>query len=139
MRRLAYIRSMTRTISVAALQLALPGPVQPNIDAVAALAPRGLTVPTGSCPSVGLAGFSMGGGIGALSRAHGLGADALEALTIVTPDGAVQNEGDVGVKLCTELELLASTSVSVLLRGSWQGRNIDHGGLGAGAGVGFRW
>ncbi|WP_257550479.1 N-carbamoylputrescine amidase [Sphingopyxis sp. DBS4] len=28
---------MTRTISVAALQLALPGPVQPNIDAVAAL------------------------------------------------------------------------------------------------------
>lgn len=37
MRRLPYIRSMTRTISVAALQLALPGPVQPNIDAVAAL------------------------------------------------------------------------------------------------------
>ncbi len=37
MRHLAYIRSMTRTISVAALQLALPGPVQPNIDAVAAL------------------------------------------------------------------------------------------------------
>ena len=28
---------MARTISVAALQLALPGPVQPNIDAVAAL------------------------------------------------------------------------------------------------------
>jgi hypothetical protein len=49
------------------------------------------------------------------------------------------NEGDVGVKLGTELELLASASVSVLLRGSWQGRNIDHGGLGAGAGVGFRW
>ena len=28
---------MTRTLTVAALQLALPGPVQPNIDAVAAL------------------------------------------------------------------------------------------------------
>jgi hypothetical protein len=49
------------------------------------------------------------------------------------------NDGDVGVKLGTELEVLAGPSVSVLLRGSWQGRNIDHGGLGAGAGVGFRW
>ena len=28
---------MTRTITVAALQLPLPGPVQPNIDAVTAL------------------------------------------------------------------------------------------------------
>ena len=37
MRRLAYIRLMTRSITVAALQLPLPGPVQPNIDAVTAL------------------------------------------------------------------------------------------------------
>jgi len=36
-RGLAYIRSMTRTITVAALQLPLPGPVQPNIDAVTAM------------------------------------------------------------------------------------------------------
>jgi hypothetical protein len=49
------------------------------------------------------------------------------------------NEGDVGVKLGTELEVLAGPSVSVVLRGSWQGRNVDHGGLGGGAGVGFRW
>lgn len=57
------------------------------IDAVAALAPSGVTVATGSCPSVGLAGFSMGGGIGSLTRAHGLGADRLESLTLVTADG----------------------------------------------------
>ena len=37
MRRRSYIRPMTRTITVAALQLPLPGPVQPNIDAVSAL------------------------------------------------------------------------------------------------------
>jgi len=49
------------------------------------------------------------------------------------------NEGDIGVKLGTELEVLASPSASILVRGSWQGRTIDHGGLGAGAGVGFRW
>lgn len=57
------------------------------IDAVAALAPSGVTVATGSCPSVGLAGFSMGGGIGSLTRAHGLGADRLESVTLVTADG----------------------------------------------------
>lgn len=49
------------------------------------------------------------------------------------------NEGDIGVKLGTELELLASESVSLLVRGSWQGRSINHGGLGGGAGLGFRW
>ena len=49
------------------------------------------------------------------------------------------NEGDIGVKLGTEVELLASESVSLLVRGSWQGRSIDHGGLGGGAGLGFRW
>src|SRR3546814_19105207 len=37
MRQRAYIRPMTRTITVAALQLPLPGPVEPNIDAVSAL------------------------------------------------------------------------------------------------------
>ena len=37
MRGLPYIRPMTRTITVAALQLPLPGPVRPNIEAVSAL------------------------------------------------------------------------------------------------------
>src|SRR3546814_1473512 len=37
MRQRAYIRPMTRTITVAALQLPLPGPVEPNIEAVSAL------------------------------------------------------------------------------------------------------
>ncbi|HEY5946362.1 MAG TPA: hypothetical protein VIV40_12755 [Kofleriaceae bacterium] len=49
------------------------------------------------------------------------------------------NKGDVGVKLGTELEVLAIKNVSLLLRGSWQGRNTMHGGLGAGGGLGFYW
>lgn len=47
--------------------------------------------------------------------------------------------GDVGVKLGTELEVLAIHNVSILLRGSWQGRSTAHGGLGAGGGLGFYW
>ena len=49
------------------------------------------------------------------------------------------NQGDVGVKLGTELEVIAVRNMSVILRGSWQGRTTEHGGLGAGGGVGFYW
>ncbi len=49
------------------------------------------------------------------------------------------NNGDVGVKLGTELEYFASPNISLLLRGSWQGRTTQHGGIGGGAGVGFTW
>jgi hypothetical protein len=49
------------------------------------------------------------------------------------------NQGDVGVRLGTELEVLAIENVSVLLRASWQGRTTSHGGLGGGAGLGFYW
>ena len=49
------------------------------------------------------------------------------------------NRGDVGVKLGTELEWIGFSNVSVILRGSWQGRDIDHGGLGGGGGLGVYW
>jgi hypothetical protein len=49
------------------------------------------------------------------------------------------NQGDVGVKLGTELELLALKNVSLILRGSWQGRTTTHGGIGGGGGLGFYW
>lgn len=78
--------------------------------------------------------------VGWLSEVR-LGTHPIDRAMVGVSVGATNqpNEGDVGVKLGTELELVASTSVSLLLRGSWQGRSIDHGGLGAGAGVGFRW
>lgn len=49
------------------------------------------------------------------------------------------NDGDIGVKLGTDVEVLAGQSTSLLLEASWQGRSIDHGGLGAGAGLGVYW
>lgn len=55
------------------------------------LAGHGLAIPGGSCPTVGLAGLALGGGIGVLSRQYGLTCDAIESLQIVTADGAVRN------------------------------------------------
>lgn len=49
------------------------------------------------------------------------------------------NRGDVGVKLATELEWIGFKNVSIIVRGSWQGREIDHGGIGGGGGLGFYW
>jgi FAD/FMN-containing dehydrogenase len=56
----------------------------------AALDRHGRTVPTGTCPTVGAAGLILGGGIGAETRLHGLTADAVLAIRIVTPDGRVR-------------------------------------------------
>jgi FAD/FMN-containing dehydrogenase len=57
------------------------------IDLNRALAARGALVPSGSCPSVGIGGVTLGGGIGLSARRLGLTCDRLVAATIVTPDG----------------------------------------------------
>ena len=54
------------------------------------LAAHGLAIPGGSCPTVGLAGLALGGGIGVLSRQYGLTCDAIESVQIVTADGSVR-------------------------------------------------
>ncbi len=59
------------------------------IDFYHRLAAHGLAVPAGSCPTVGLAGLTLGGGVGVVGRAYGLTCDNLEALEIVTADGSV--------------------------------------------------
>ena len=46
------------------------------------------TVPTGTCPTIGAAGLTLGGGIGTETRLRGLTQDALVGATVVTPDGA---------------------------------------------------
>ncbi len=60
------------------------------IDVYAALAARGVTIPAGSCPSVGIAGHAMGGGMGLAGRQFGLTADNLLSARIVTADGRLR-------------------------------------------------
>lgn len=52
-----------------------------------ALGKRGLALPLGSCPSVGVGGFTLGGGIGLSSRLLGLGCDRLQEVEMITADG----------------------------------------------------
>jgi FAD/FMN-containing dehydrogenase len=47
------------------------------------VAARGLGFPGGSCPTVGVAGHSLGGGFGLIARDRGLACDALEAIELV--------------------------------------------------------
>lgn len=52
-----------------------------------AAAPHGLAPLTGSSPTVGVAGFLTGGGIGPLVRTYGLSSDRVRAFDVVTGDG----------------------------------------------------
>jgi FAD/FMN-containing dehydrogenase len=47
----------------------------------------GVTVPSGTCPSVGIGGITLGGGHGVLGRAYGLTLDHLLAAEVVLADG----------------------------------------------------
>jgi FAD/FMN-containing dehydrogenase len=53
----------------------------------AELASHGRSIPTGTCPSVGIAGLTLGGGLGVSSRAHGLTCDMLASASVVLPSG----------------------------------------------------
>jgi FAD/FMN-containing dehydrogenase len=59
------------------------------IDAQEALRGHGLGLPTGTCPSVGLAGLALGGGIGLTGRRYGLTSDRLTGARVVLADGSV--------------------------------------------------
>ncbi|MFE3447290.1 FAD-binding oxidoreductase [Nonomuraea sp. NPDC059194] len=59
------------------------------IDVYDRLNARGVSIPAGTCPTVGIAGLTLGGGIGVVSRKHGLTCDVLESVRVVTADGRV--------------------------------------------------
>ncbi|MER7761449.1 FAD-binding oxidoreductase [Streptomyces sp. NPDC097619] len=59
----------------------------------ARLAASGAVLPAGSCPSVGIAGLALGGGLGMASRAHGTTSDRLTGARVVTADGIVREVG----------------------------------------------
>jgi FAD/FMN-containing dehydrogenase len=68
-------------------RIARVGPGARVGDVVAAAAPFGLSPIAGSHASVGVAGFTLGGGYGPLSRRHGFAADNLLRADVVTADG----------------------------------------------------
>jgi FAD/FMN-containing dehydrogenase len=73
------VDAAARTVRVGA------GATLAHIDA--ATEPHGLVVPIGVVSSTGIAGLTLGGGVGWLTRPHGLTADNLVAVELVTADG----------------------------------------------------
>jgi FAD/FMN-containing dehydrogenase len=52
---------------------------------------HGVSLPVGTCPTVGVAGLTVGGGFGRRMRRDGITADSLRAATVVLADGSVAN------------------------------------------------
>ncbi|MBM7770244.1 FAD/FMN-containing dehydrogenase [Actinokineospora baliensis] len=70
------------------------------IDVYTALAAAGRCLPAGTCPTVGIAGLTLGGGLGVLTRKYGLTCDRLVSAQVVTADSVVRtatpnNEDDL--------------------------------------------
>ncbi|MFI8104607.1 FAD-binding oxidoreductase [Streptomyces sp. NPDC086023] len=85
-------------LDVGALARVTPGAGSARIGAGARLADVharlgavGAALPTGLCPSVGIAGLTLGGGLGVSGRAYGATCDRLTGARIVTPDGVVRD------------------------------------------------
>src|SRR5262244_334438 len=64
-------------------------------DVVGPAAGYGLAGLTGSSPDVGVAGYTLGGGMGWLGRAYGLSANNVESVDLVTADGRFRCVGPV--------------------------------------------
>jgi FAD/FMN-containing dehydrogenase len=92
------------------------------LEVVEAAARHGLAALAGSSPDVGVVGYTLGGGLSFIGRKHGLCANAVRAIELVTADGRMvradrDNEPDLfwalrggggsfGVVTAIELELL---------------------------------
>jgi FAD/FMN-containing dehydrogenase len=87
-RTLLIDTSAMRTVLVdPARRTARVGPGATMGDLVAAAAPFGLAPVSGTSTTVGVTGFTLGGGHGFLSRRYGLAADNLLRADVVTADG----------------------------------------------------
>ncbi len=83
--------SSLNSVSVASgMQLATIGAGAQLIDIYNQLGSSGRLLPGGSCPTVGIAGLALGGGIGVFGRAYGMTSDNIASLEIVTADGSLR-------------------------------------------------
>ena len=57
------------------------------LEVTEAATPYGLFPLSGSSPDVGVVGYTLGGGLSWLARKHGLAANSVTAIEVVTPDG----------------------------------------------------
>jgi hypothetical protein len=67
--------------------------VEPGVQAAelgVAAAEHGMTFLPGSSPTVGVTGYTLGGGLGWLARRHGFACNHVRAIEVVTADGAVR-------------------------------------------------
>lgn len=62
-------------------------PIISNRDAQKALNAKGLAYPSGHCPQVKLSGYLLGGGMAWNQGVWGSGAESIEAIELVTPQG----------------------------------------------------
>jgi FAD/FMN-containing dehydrogenase len=73
------------------MQLATIGAGAQLIDIYSQLGSSGLLLPGGSCPTVGIAGLALGGGIGVFGRAYGMTCDNIASVQLVTADGSLRH------------------------------------------------
>ena len=59
------------------------------VDIYDQLSTQGVCIPSGSCPTIGIAGITQGGGIGVVDRAYGLTCDNLVSAQVVLADSSV--------------------------------------------------
>ncbi|GHC59616.1 hypothetical protein GCM10010507_40610 [Streptomyces cinnamoneus] len=85
--RLVIDVSRLKNVRTPSASTAVIGAGAKLIDVYTSLAAHGVTIPAGSCPTVGISGLTLGGGHGVLSRAYGLTCDSLTGATLVTADG----------------------------------------------------
>ncbi|MFH8775710.1 FAD-binding oxidoreductase [Streptomyces sp. NPDC017958] len=107
------------------------------IDVYRTLGAKGVTIPAGSCPTVGVSGLVLGGGHGVASRAYGLTCDSLTQATVITADGtqvtanatshsdlfwALRGAGNGNFGVVTELQFkthAAPQAVTAYMTWSW--------------------
>ncbi|GGK94991.1 FAD/FMN-containing dehydrogenase [Curtobacterium luteum] len=67
------------------------GPGARLANVYATLAAQGRAIGAGSCPTVGVGGLTLGGGVGVLARSFGLTCDQLSGVRVITPDGTAHD------------------------------------------------